>query len=117
MIKVLVERELKHGEDIGRLLLVLHMIAVQQKGHISNETWIDVGNSHSVTILSTWQELENWKAWESSVDRANILEQIEPLLANPTQITVYNMMSPSDFDYYIDPATWMQGLEHSNFEG
>ena len=38
MVRVIVERKLKHGEDIGRLLLDLHMIAVLQKGHVSNET-------------------------------------------------------------------------------
>lgn len=81
MIKVLVKRQLKHGEDIGRLLLELHMIAVQRKGHVSNETWIDVRNNRTITVLSTWQSLEDWKAWESSEDRAKILNRIEPLLS------------------------------------
>jgi heme-degrading monooxygenase HmoA len=117
MIKVVVERELKHGEDIGRLLLELHMIAVQQKGHISNETWIDVSNNCNVTILSTWRSVEDWRAWELSKSRESILNKIEPLLAKKIKITVYEMMTPSDYDYFIDPTTWMQGIEKSHMEG
>jgi antibiotic biosynthesis monooxygenase (ABM) superfamily enzyme len=117
MIKVLVERQLKHGEDIGRLLMELHMIAVQKKGHISNETWTNAGNDRNITVLSTWQTLEDWNAWKSSKDRASILKRIEPLLAKRTQVSVYEIMSPSDYDYFIDPPTWMQEHEHPHFEG
>jgi heme-degrading monooxygenase HmoA len=117
MIKVLVRRQLKHGEDIGRLLLELHMIAVQHKGHVSNETWTDARNDRAITILSTWQSLEDWKAWESSEERANILNRIEPLLAKKTQVNIYEIMSPSDFDYFIDPTIWMQERERPHFEG
>jgi len=117
MIKVLVERQLKNGEDIGRLLLELHMIAVQKKGHISNETWADVGNDRKITVLSTWQSLEDWKVWESSPDRAKILSRIEPLLSQKTQISVYEIISPSDYDFFTDPITWMQEHEHPHFEG
>ncbi len=117
MIKVVVERELKHGEDIGRLLLELHMIAVQQKGHVSNETWINASDSRNIVILSTWQSLEDWKAWEESQSRLNILQKIEPLVAGKTKIDVYEIMSPSEYDYFIDPTTWMQGVEKSHMEG
>jgi heme oxygenase (mycobilin-producing) len=117
MVKVLVERQLKRGEDIGHLLHELHQIAVQRKGHVSNETWIGAKNNRTVTILSTWQTLADWKAWAASKDRARILKAIEPLLAKETRITEYEIMSPADCDYFIDPASWMQELEHPHFDG
>jgi heme-degrading monooxygenase HmoA len=117
MVRVIVERQLKSGEDIGRLLLDLHMIAVLQKGHISNETWIDVNNNHAVAVFSTWQRLEDWKAWESSKERAKIISRIDPLLAEKAQIKIYEIMSPLDCQYYVDPESWIQEHEHPHFEG
>jgi antibiotic biosynthesis monooxygenase (ABM) superfamily enzyme len=117
MIKVSVERQIKNWKDIGHLLLELHMIAVLRKGHISNETLINVGNNQVITVVSTWQRLEDWKAWELSKERAEILEKIEPLLAKKTQIKIYEMISPADFDYYIDPESWIQAHDHPHFEG
>ena len=117
MIRVIVERQLKSGNDIGRLLLELHMIAVLQKGHLSNETWIDTDNDRVVIVLSTWQSLDDWKAWEASKERAKILSKIKPLLAKKTRIRTYEMMSPGDYEYYVDPGSWMQEHEHPHFEG
>jgi len=117
MIRVVVEREIKNWEDTGHLLRNLHMIAVLQKGHISNETLINVGNNRVITVMSAWQSLDDWRAWEASKERAEILRQIEPLLAKKTRVAIYEMISPADFDYYVDPESWMQEHEHPHFEG
>ncbi len=117
MIRVIVERHLKDGHDIGRLLLDLHSIAFLQKGHISNETLMNVRNNNIVTIVSTWQNLEDWDVWESSKERAKILDEIEPMLAGETQVKIYEIVSPSDFDYFVDPVGWVQGHERPHFEG
>ena len=117
MIKVIVEREVKNWQDIGRLLHNLHMIAFLRKGHISNETLINVRNNRIISVVSIWQSLEDWNAWESSKERAEILGQIEPLLAKKTQVKIYEIISPADFDYYADPESWMQEHEHPHFEG
>ncbi len=117
MIRVIVERELKDGKDIGRLLLDLHMIAVLQKGHISNETWINAEDNHKITVLSTWQSLQDWKKWEQSKERAQIIEKIDPLLTKKAKISVWEAMTTTDYEYYADPESWMQEHEHPHFEG
>jgi heme-degrading monooxygenase HmoA len=117
MIRVVVERQLKNGNDIGRLLLDLHMIAFMQKGHVSNETLIKVGNTRTIAVVSSWQRLEDWKAWEASKERAKIIKKIDPLLAKKSQTTIYDIISPGDYEYYVDPESWMQEHEHPHFEG
>lgn len=117
MIRVIVERQLKKGTDIGRLLIDLHMIAVLQKGHVSNETWTNVNDNHEVSVFSTWLNLEDWKAWEASKERAKIVDRIDPLLAKKAQIRIYEIMSPLDYEYYVDPESWVQEHEHPHFEG
>jgi heme oxygenase (mycobilin-producing) len=117
MIKVIIRREIKNWQDIGHLLLNLHMIAVLRKGHISNETLIEVKNNHVITVLSTWQSVEDWNSWKRSKERKQIIDQIEPLLSKKTQIKIHELISPSDFGYYIDPEGWTQEHEHPHFEG
>jgi heme-degrading monooxygenase HmoA len=115
MVRVLVERQLKHGEDIGRLLLKLHMIAVLQKGHISNETWINTQNEREVVVISSWRSQDDWKAWEASKERAGIIDEIKPLIAEDAKVKIYELMTPEDCEYYEDPQAWMQTNQHPRF--
>jgi len=117
MIKVIVERQLKNGEDIGRLLTELDMIAVLQKGHIAGETLINVFNDREITIVSIWERLEDWKIWEISEERERIIRKIDPLLARKAQIKIYEVMSPDDRELFEDPGSWMQVHAHPHFEG
>ena len=117
MIRVVVERKIKNRQDIGRLLHNLHMIAFLRKGHSSNETLINIKNNRVIAVVSTWQSLEDWNAWASSKERAEILAQIEPLLAKKMQVRIYEIISPAEVDYYADPESWIQEHEHAQLEG
>ena len=117
MIRVIVERQLKHGEDLGQLLTELKMLAILQKGHVSGETLMSVHNRDIVAIISTWQSLDDWQAWESSKEREELLKKINPLLAKEKQVKVFEIMSPQDCAYFEDPVCWMQEHEHPHFAG
>jgi len=117
MIRVVVERQLQHGEDLGRLLTELKMISILHKGHVSGETLRSIQNPDVVAIISTWQSLDDWKAWESSLERAKIIEKINPLLATEARVKVFEIMSPQDCAFYEDPACWMEEHEHPHFSG
>ena len=117
MIKVIVERQLKSWEDIGRLLFDLHMKAVQQKGHISYETLIDPHDNRQVVVISNWETLEDWKSWQSSKKRAEIASKIDHLLAEKERIKIYDVISPMDIVMYSDPVGWTQEQEHPHFDG
>lgn len=117
MIKVIVERKLKHGQDIGLLLRDLHMIAFLQKGHISNETMIRADSPETVAIASTWRTVEDWKTWEKSKERAAIVKEIQPFLARKPQVAIYELVSTGDYEYFADPVGWLQDHERPHFEG
>jgi hypothetical protein len=70
-----------------------------------------------VAVLSTWQSLEDWKAWESSAKRSKIIKKIDPLLVKRAQIKIYEIMSPEDCEFFEDPVDWVQEHEHPHFEG
>ncbi len=117
MIKVIVERQLKSWEDIGRLLFDLHMKAVQQKGHISYETLINPGDNRQIVVISNWETLEDWQSWQSSKKRAEIASKIDHLLSEKERIKIYDVISPMDIVMYSDPVGWTQEQEHPHFDG
>jgi len=66
VIRVIIERKLKKGADVGSLLLKLRAAAMPHKGYISSETLIGVEDRSLVSVISTWNRLEDWKAWEAA---------------------------------------------------
>jgi antibiotic biosynthesis monooxygenase (ABM) superfamily enzyme len=117
MVRVIIERELKHGEDIGLLLGNLNMMAVLQNGHLASEILVNPENNRCIAVMSTWQKLEDWTAWESSPERLKITQTIDPLIAGSAQVKIYSTLSPDDCAFFEDPSGWIQEHEHPHFEG
>ena len=93
MIKVIIERKLKKGENLGPLLRELRAAAIHQPGYVTGETIVSTEDSSSIVVLSTWQVLEDWKKWETSETRVRIYQQIEPLLSEKPKVKTYQMMA------------------------
>jgi len=95
MVRVVIERHLKEGKrgDLMPLLRELRMVAMQQSGYVTGETLANTGDPSIISVLSTWQSLEDWKAWEKSEPRIRLYKQIEPLLAEKPNVTIYQVMA------------------------
>ena len=67
MVRVVVRRHLKEGKkaDLMPMLRELRRAAMKQPGYITGETLASTENPSIMAVLSTWQSLEAWKAWES----------------------------------------------------
>lgn len=93
MIKVFIERHAKDSKSLLSLLGKLRAIAMQQPGYISGETLVSTENNSIITVISTWQSLKDWKAWEKSEVRANLEQLIEPRLVKKPKISTYRYLS------------------------
>jgi heme-degrading monooxygenase HmoA len=117
MVKVIVEYKLKKGAEIGPLLLRLRTAAMSQKGHISSETLIGSEDRSTILVISTWDNVENWKTWRNSSERAQIENAIESLLSEKPVIGAYEVMSSEELEYLEDPSGWLQNKERSHLGG
>ena len=92
MIRVIIERRLKEGkrEDLIPLLMKLRTEAIHHPGYITGETLVNTEDTCNILVISTWQSLENWKAWDTSETRDKITQRINPLLAEPYTVRTYN---------------------------
>jgi heme-degrading monooxygenase HmoA len=90
-VRIIIDRKVKKGKesDFARMLRELRSKAIPSKGYISGETLRAQGDSRNYIVISTWQSLEDWKAWEKQPGRRKIQTKIEKLMARPTKTKIY----------------------------
>ncbi len=92
MVKVIIGRRVKEGEDISPLLRELRAAAIHQTGYVTGETLVNVKDKLSVTTISTWRSAEDWKVWETSEVRTVLNKRVEPFLIEKPVVKIYQVM-------------------------
>ena len=94
MIRVMIERHAKVGEDLSALLVELRVAAITHyPGYVGGETLISNEDSSNIVVISTWRGLEDWQRWEASETRARLYQQIEPALQEKPRVRVFRIMA------------------------
>lgn len=90
-VRIIIDRKVKKGKEaeFAKLLRELRTKAVPSKGYISGETLRALGDHHNYIVITTWQSLDDWKAWEKNPERKKIQNKIEKLLAKPSKTKIY----------------------------
>ena len=96
MIKVIIERQVKKGEDVSPSLRELRAAAMSYPGYITGETLVSTQDSSVIVTISTWNSLEDWKRWEASETRAKLYQQIDALLLEKPIVRTYQIMATED---------------------
>jgi heme-degrading monooxygenase HmoA len=102
--KILIKRRFKPGNarQVLSLLNELRSRAMLQFGYISGETLSQKDFPNNMTVIGTWQSLDDWYRWRDS-DERNKLEAMLALYQNrPTKHEEFLLGSPlmvkDDFD-------------------
>ena len=92
-IKVLIKRHFKAGKSAQGLSLLteLRNQAMKQPGYISGETLINHYDNRSITVISSWQTIEEWIEWEESDARAAVEDKFESLLEQKADFEIYDV--------------------------
>ncbi|MFC1991680.1 antibiotic biosynthesis monooxygenase family protein [Chloroflexota bacterium] len=117
MIRAIIRRQVNKKEAIPILLRELRREAIGFPGYVSGETLVSTEDPYIVTVISTWQNIADWKKWEASEQRQQILKKIEPYLSALPLIDTYEFLSTEEMDYLEDPFGWLVTKEHSSFDG
>ena len=90
-IKVIITRKLAQGKekDLLPLLMELRTRAMGQGGYISGETLKGVSDPDEFLVISTWNSLEDWRAWEANPERQKIQDKIDGVLDEKTTAKAY----------------------------
>jgi len=92
-VKIFIKRHIQETkiEAAFSLLNQFRMAAIGQSGYISGETLVNHYDPRSVTVVSTWQTVEDWIAWQESDERARNETQLEKMLEQPTKYEIYDI--------------------------
>ena len=97
-VRVFIKRHFKDGHTTEALSLLKQFrhTAMDQPGYISGETLVNHYDARSITVISTWESIDDWIRWQESAQRASTESNLEKLLEQPTKYEVYDMgRSPS----------------------
>ena len=90
-VKIIIKRIVPQNkaEALKPLLHRLRNLAMQQPGYISGETFKRIDRPGESLVVSTWQSMEDWRAWVMSDERRGTQEKIDHLLGEKTDYEVY----------------------------
>lgn len=90
-VKILIRRSVPNEKigDLGPLLKRLRVLATNHSGYISGETLSRYDRPGEYLVISTWQSVEDWQAWEKDSERLEISRLIDSLLGSKADYQVY----------------------------
>lgn len=90
-VKIIIERTMTADDqaEVAELLKQLRAKAMDNQGYVSGETLFSVDRPGTHVVISTWESLRDWKAWEKDARRGEIVQKVEALLASPSRTSVY----------------------------
>lgn len=93
MIRVIIDRKSK---DVLRLLPLLRELrteAMKRPGYISGETMVNANDRSNIMVISNWDSLKDWKAWQKLKWQTDLERKIESLLLEPPIVTIWRHLS------------------------
>jgi len=92
-VKIFIKRKVSQANvlDLTVLLKKLRSLTLSQAGYIYGETLKRVDRPDESMVISTWRSLEDWNAWINNSERIAIQEEIDRLLGEKTDYSVYEV--------------------------
>ena len=92
-VKIFIKRKVSQANvlDLTVLLKKLRSRTLSQAGYIYGETLKRVDRPDECMVISTWRSLEDWNAWVNNSERIAIQEEIDRLLGEKTDYSVYEV--------------------------
>jgi len=92
VIKVINGYKLKRDADLQPLLLKLREHAMSYPGYLGADNLVSDKDSSIVAIITTWDSVEQWRDWQESKMRGEIMKEAEPLLEEEMRVSVYRVI-------------------------
>lgn len=97
-VRVFIKRYVKKGKTEAALDLLkeVRSHALKQPGYISGETLVNHYDPCNITVVSTWQTIDDWIRWQESEARSTKEDQMEGLQEGPTNFEIYDLGRPTN---------------------
>jgi heme oxygenase (mycobilin-producing) len=92
-VKIFIKRKVSQANvlELTVLLKKLRSLTLSQAGYIYGETLKRVDRQDESMVISTWRSLDDWNAWVNNSERLAIQNEIDRLLGEKTDYSVYEV--------------------------
>lgn len=92
-VKIFIKRKVSPANalDLTVLLKKLRSLTLSQSGYIYGETLKRLDQQDESMVISTWRSLDDWNAWVNNSERIAIQNEIDSLLGEKTDYSVYEV--------------------------
>jgi heme-degrading monooxygenase HmoA len=92
-VKVLIKRHFnpEHLEEASKILIRVRYEAMKMGGYIASETWRGLNDPSWITVVSMWQSPEDWNHWYNSLQRRDLMMELEKIMTEGEVIEPYAM--------------------------
>ena len=90
-VKIMIKRKASNEKllEVLPYLKKLRIMAMSQDGYIGGETLKRIDDPEELLVVSTWQSMDQWKAWFENPERNELQEKIDSALGEKTEYCVY----------------------------
>jgi heme-degrading monooxygenase HmoA len=92
-VKIFIKRKVAADSilELTILLKKLRSLTLSQSGYIYGETLRRVDAENECMVISTWRSLDDWNKWLHNEQRIEIQNEIDRLLGETTEYSVYEV--------------------------
>jgi heme-degrading monooxygenase HmoA len=92
MIKGVIGYKVVSYKDVEPILMKLRSYAMQYPGFVGAENLVSEEDYSVVVMMSTWETMEQWRAWSESRITKDLLKQAKGVAVGAARITTYRTM-------------------------
>ena len=92
-VKIFIKRKVSENGilELTVLLKKLRALTLSQSGYIYGETLRRIDSEDECLVISTWRSLDDWNSWLLDHRRMEIQDEIDRLLGEKTEYSVYEV--------------------------
>ncbi len=92
-VKIFIKRKVSANDilELTSLLKKLRALTLSQSGYIYGETLRRIDSENECLVISTWRSLDDWNSWLHNEQRMHIQDEIDALLGEKTEYSVYEV--------------------------
>lgn len=89
-VTVIIERRIKPSQEKQALDILWEMLssARSQRSYQTSDTLLEHSDARHWFVLSTWDTVEDWEAWQVSTIRQGFEARLEPHLDSETKVAM-----------------------------
>lgn len=92
MIKGIIGYKVLDYRNVEPILILLRLSAKRYPGFVGAEFLVSDGDHSIGVMISTWQTMENWRAWVGSKATQELLQRARTVVTGTPRITAYTTM-------------------------